>query len=108
MEIARRRILATVRDGDRHHRVVDDPLETPHHGVDRLARQGADVELGRHLCRYDVRADPARHDVRRDAVAEHGVEHGDARQHARAALFFFNDTAPTEIYTLSLHDALPI
>src|SRR3989454_8879205 len=24
------------------------------------------------------------------------------------ALFFFNDTATTEIYTLSLHDALPI
>src|SRR3712207_8287863 len=24
------------------------------------------------------------------------------------ALFFFNDTASTEIYTLSLHDALPI
>src|SRR5438067_9730994 len=23
-------------------------------------------------------------------------------------LFFFNDTAPTQIYTLSLHDALPI
>src|SRR5205809_8078674 len=23
-------------------------------------------------------------------------------------LFFFNNTAPTEIYTLSLHDALPI
>src|SRR5256885_12947900 len=23
-------------------------------------------------------------------------------------LFFFNDPAPTEIYTLSLHDALPI
>ena len=23
-------------------------------------------------------------------------------------LFFFNDSAPTEIYTLSLHDALPI
>ena len=22
--------------------------------------------------------------------------------------FFFNDTAPTKIYTLSLHDALPI
>src|SRR4249919_504777 len=27
---------------------------------------------------------------------------------ARAVFFFFNDTAPTEIYTLSLHDALPI
>src|SRR5690348_7569767 len=26
----------------------------------------------------------------------------------RLSLFFFNDTATTEIYTLSLHDALPI
>src|SRR5438477_1821756 len=26
----------------------------------------------------------------------------------RSCFFFFNDTAPTEIYTLSLHDALPI
>src|SRR5947208_13387303 len=25
-----------------------------------------------------------------------------------SVLFFFNDPAPTEIYTLSLHDALPI
>src|SRR5256885_17120740 len=33
-------------------------------------------------------------------------------QHSRGSypmtLFFFNDTATTEIYTLSLHDALPI
>src|SRR2546430_11952974 len=27
---------------------------------------------------------------------------------ARTSVFFFNDTATTEIYTLSLHDALPI
>src|SRR5256885_6435476 len=27
---------------------------------------------------------------------------------AQLILFFFNDTATTEIYTLSLHDALPI
>src|SRR3712207_8546869 len=27
---------------------------------------------------------------------------------ARQVVFFFNDTATTEIYTLSLHDALPI
>src|SRR5256885_11520356 len=27
---------------------------------------------------------------------------------ARLCFFFFNDTATTEIYTLSLHDALPI
>src|SRR5438874_4062194 len=25
-----------------------------------------------------------------------------------SSIFFFTDTAPTEIYTLSLHDALPI
>src|SRR5260370_35288497 len=29
-------------------------------------------------------------------------------QIVRCFLFFFNDTATTEIYTLSLHDALPI
>src|ERR1022692_762122 len=29
-------------------------------------------------------------------------------QHAVGLYFFFNDTATTEIYTLSLHDALPI
>src|SRR6266487_4518195 len=28
--------------------------------------------------------------------------------HCLLFLFFFNDTATTEIYTLSLHDALPI
>src|SRR5256886_3741848 len=28
--------------------------------------------------------------------------------HRPFTLFFFNDTATTEIYTLSLHDALPI
>src|SRR5690349_24056343 len=28
--------------------------------------------------------------------------------HPHSLLFFFNDTATTEIYTLSLHDALPI
>src|SRR5256886_8130912 len=28
--------------------------------------------------------------------------------HAALLFFFFNDTATTEIYTLSLHDALPI
>src|SRR2546422_4887367 len=28
--------------------------------------------------------------------------------HSLSTFFFFNDTATTEIYTLSLHDALPI
>src|SRR2546422_10629583 len=31
-----------------------------------------------------------------------------ARHSALWSFFFFNDTATTEIYTLSLHDALPI
>src|SRR2546427_4579916 len=31
-----------------------------------------------------------------------------AAQHPLIFFFFFNDTATTEIYTLSLHDALPI
>src|SRR6266571_8778417 len=30
------------------------------------------------------------------------------RRHCFNFFFFFNDTATTEIYTLSLHDALPI
>src|SRR6478736_1843702 len=30
------------------------------------------------------------------------------RPHFPTRFFFFNDTATTEIYTLSLHDALPI
>ena len=33
---------------------------------------------------------------------------GEALGSGRAIDFFFNDTATTEIYTLSLHDALPI
>src|SRR2546430_10386282 len=33
---------------------------------------------------------------------------GERRRVAFASIFFFNDTATTEIYTLSLHDALPI
>src|SRR6201988_5541316 len=34
--------------------------------------------------------------------------HATAHQYTAFFLFFFNDTATTEIYTLSLHDALPI
>src|SRR3954462_5433228 len=32
----------------------------------------------------------------------------EARSLSELLIFFFNDTATTEIYTLSLHDALPI
>src|SRR2546425_9076158 len=33
---------------------------------------------------------------------------GELRMNFSTMFFFFNDTATTEIYTLSLHDALPI
>src|SRR6201985_3030408 len=39
--------------------------------------------------------------------ATHGCSSVD-RDAKKAYLVFFNDTATTEIYTLSLHDALPI
>src|SRR2546430_17663629 len=34
--------------------------------------------------------------------------HREQTREERSYVFFFNDTATTEIYTLSLHDALPI
>src|SRR3989442_383647 len=34
--------------------------------------------------------------------------HSSRTRRQRTIIFFFNDTATTEIYTLSLHDALPI
>src|SRR6267378_3910635 len=37
-----------------------------------------------------------------------GVKFLMAKSVAQVLFFFFNDTATTEIYTLSLHDALPI
>src|SRR3984885_12769913 len=36
------------------------------------------------------------------------VRHGKSSQIPQAQSLLFNDTAPTEIYPLSLHDALPI
>src|SRR5229473_2012196 len=55
-----------------------------------------------------------RHGLRNDgdlgafgAIA--AIEIAAAKQgNAEDLVFFFNDTAPPEIYTLSLHDALPI
>src|ERR1022692_491684 len=43
-----------------------------------------------------------------DRVSYTVVSTGDTRSPTFFFFFFFNDTATTEIYTLSLHDALPI
>src|SRR2546421_8817630 len=40
--------------------------------------------------------------------SQHGLSFIHIGYRASSFLFFFNDTATTEIYTLSLHDALPI
>src|ERR1044071_4389267 len=49
--------------------------------------------------------------ARAPSVVERSEEHTSelqSRVDISYAVFFFNDTATTEIYTLSLHDALPI
>src|ERR1043165_9397450 len=67
------------------------------------------VDAGRHIA--EVR--------RRHVLPAHRLEIEDERSEEHTselqsrglisyAFFFFNDTATTEIYTLSLHDALPI
>src|SRR2546426_10430688 len=43
-----------------------------------------------------------------DSIVEYSIHNHMIRLHATSIFFFFNDTATTEIYTLSLHDALPI
>src|ERR1039457_4711069 len=58
-----------------------------------------------HARRYLVSSRGARWPVRRVRLLRRRC-----RRRARGVpfFFFFNDTATTEIYTLSLHDALPI
>src|SRR5271170_3613857 len=45
----------------------------------------------------------SRNEDLRGGIEQAGVRHVDSQRH-----FFFNDTPTTEIYTLSLHDAVPI
>src|SRR5215469_10248944 len=59
------------------------------------------VRKHQHLARLGVL-----HDSRQQALGEIGP--GLRHRSLTAVFFFFNDTATTEIYTLSLHDALPI
>ena len=41
-------------------------------------------------------------------MSKEGKERKERKRKEKVFFFFFNDTATTEIYTLSLHDALPI
>src|SRR5688572_19556160 len=87
------------------------PSPSPSPGAARnqhlaYGRAGNPAELERRRSR---RSSTERHDqgrrIRRPHRSAHDVGHHDRLP---ALLFFFNDTATTEIYTLSLHDALPI
>src|SRR5690349_12705714 len=72
---------------------------------DEVRAQRTDAARGRDV---DARvAEAAVVQAEREVVDDIGVEHREHAQH-KVLIFFFNDTATTEIYTLSLHDALPI
>src|SRR5215204_5334826 len=65
------------------------------------------------LGRARVRREPLLRALREKPRVSDDIKHWGSARRLQAALrafgfFFFNDTATTEIYTLSLHDALPI
>src|ERR1022692_3172875 len=61
---------------------------------------------------YFLRSEEGRRQVEERATANQrsvsNISQSTLRAIRFSLLFFFNDTATTEIYTLSLHDALPI
>src|SRR2546425_1027808 len=85
-------------------------------GGDRVGGQGVcspGTHLGGRGCSPCERAGVGGHRGARARWAgrDHEAHHAEGRALGSAIgvrLFFFNDTATTEIYTLSLHDALPI
>src|ERR1043165_5480622 len=60
------------------------------------------------LADHQVARGPERHDLQRPIRSEEHTSELQSRGLISYAVFFFKDTATTEIYTLSLHDALPI
>src|SRR6266571_2787868 len=102
-------ITATVRSGSRSEERTSE-LQSHVNLVCRLLleKKKADRQLGA----YRDRVQPARLGQADRQLAQPARLHyarrpdGELRVHHR--YFFFNDPATTEIYTLSLHDALPI
>src|ERR1039457_84473 len=62
----------------------------------------------RRPCGGTSRVSPLRRTYQYPARVDATVGAASATPECRFVFFFFNDTATTEIYTLSLHDALPI
>src|SRR5690348_3478748 len=86
------------------------------HWLSRRIRSLAEATNSLIRGNYAVRVQPTGHDELARLAADFNTLAGtlDAASHARRqwiadiAHFFFNDPATPEIYTLSLHDALPI
>src|SRR6202521_2938082 len=88
-------------------------LQSPQNLVCRLLLEKKKKRRSnRTLCSRESRdAPPCRKRARADVVALHAALFALLSVSDKAPelfFFFFNDTATTEIYTLSLHDALPI
>src|SRR5690242_16236666 len=101
---------------DRHRSVISEarqrPLEAavaPHGGVqtarefEKLAEPGA--QRGQHVVEFCARW---LGQLTVGCAPELKLQRGRHEPLLGAVVFFFNDPATTEIYTLSLHDALPI
>src|SRR6266404_4503399 len=59
------------------------------------------------VCRLLLEKKKKRSEALKDFLMAESLKQEHCSIRCRFSLFFFNDTATTEIYTLSLHDALP-
>src|SRR6267378_8305755 len=100
---------------DEYGRTRADPSSLWHFGLRRLVLWPS--ARRRHRTREGSRPRPdgllhrgesSLHRLWRDRPLDPGRALRAARDQAETLRFFFNDTATTEIYTLSLHDALPL
>src|SRR6266571_9060440 len=66
------------------------------------------AELRRDAVQPDIEAERKKRDEIEAGKSYCSRRFGGETCNDKSAFFFFNDTATTEIYTLSLHDALPI
>src|SRR3712207_3945852 len=89
----------------------------PHVGIATQTPSGLVVAVLRHAeardlwdCAAEVKrlADSARKGLTAHDEDRKSTRLNSSHANISYAVFFFNDTATTEIYTLSLHDALPI
>src|ERR1022692_3577075 len=85
-------------------------LQSPCNLVCRLLLEKKNTRANGRIDRLGRRMDCLRHTVNHQRVERRPRDspRTDTNRKRLLLFFFFNDTATTEIYTLSLHDALPI